>query len=89
MNDWEDRPSVEQELSTAQKRLQEIQKASPKSDRYWLIGNHDQRFNSYLANNANQFGGVVGFDLKDHFKEWTFGMSLWISWGRATYCDQA
>ena len=79
MNDWEDRPSVEQELSTAQKRLQEIQKASPKSDRYWLIGNHDQRFNSYLANNANQFGGVVGFDLKDHFKEWTFGMSLWIS----------
>ena len=31
MNDWEDRPSVEQELSTAQKRLQEIQKASPKS----------------------------------------------------------
>lgn len=77
-NGWEERPTVEQELITIQQRLSEIEKASPNAERFWTMGNHDQRFDANLAKNAPMFQGITGFSLKDHFPSWTFCVSLWV-----------
>ena len=75
---WEERPTVEQELAVISMRLAEIEKAAPNAQRFWTMGNHDQRFDMSLAQNAAMFKGVPGFSLKDHFPSWTFCMSLWV-----------
>ena len=75
---WEEKPTVEQELNTVTQRLAEIEKAAPNAERFWTMGNHDQRFDMSLAQNAAMFQGVPGFRLQDHFPSWTFCMSLWV-----------
>ena len=46
---WEERPTVQDELNAVHQRLEEIEKASPSSKRYWVMGNHDSRFDMKLA----------------------------------------
>jgi hypothetical protein len=72
---WEKRPEVIEELATAQARLREFERACPIAERFWTAGNHDLRFESYIANNAPQFAGVQGVHLHDHFPEW---MPAWM-----------
>lgn len=71
---WDSKPSVKQELDAVDERLGEIVKAA-RSLRNgcklaWPLGNHDSRFETYLAANAGNYEGVSGFHLKDHFPEW-------------------
>jgi len=68
---WEDRPALKDELKACQDRLQEIVSAAPKARRYWPAGNHDLRFESRLAMVAQEYKGIAGIHLKDHFPEWT------------------
>jgi hypothetical protein len=46
---------------------------------YWMLGNHDMRYEARLAALVPEYEGVPGFALKDHFPEWTFGMAMFVN----------
>lgn len=76
---WDNKPTVKQELDTCIARLQEITDAAPRAAYVWPLGNHDARFETFLAANASEYEGVKGFHLKDNFPEWKPCWSLFIN----------
>lgn len=76
---WDHRPTLKDELEVVQERLAEIEKAAPNAQLVWPLGNHDWRFEAYLANNAPEFEGVPGVALHDHFPRWIPCMSCWVN----------
>lgn len=77
---WDDKPSVREELGACQDRLGEIVDAGgPKTKFYWPLGNHDARYENFLAAKAPEFEGVGGFTLKSQFPDWEPCWSLWIN----------
>ena len=77
---WDSKPSVKEELEAVDYHMNEIEKASTfKSNLIWTLGNHDARFETFLAANSPQFEGVKGFCLKDHFPHWQPCWSYWIN----------
>lgn len=75
----EQRPNVKQELDACDGFLGSVERASPASRRFWLLGNHDMRHEARLAAMVPEYEGVPGFALKDHFPSWTFGMALFVN----------
>lgn len=68
---WEKRPTVAEELAVCQERLAEIVAAGPPgTELIWTMGNHDMRYETFLANNAPEYRNVTGIHLKDHFPAW-------------------
>jgi hypothetical protein len=68
---WNDAPTVVEELEAVKHYLGEIESVSKfKSNLIWTLGNHDARFETYLSNNVPQYGGITGFSLSDHFSTW-------------------
>jgi hypothetical protein len=67
---WSKVPSVVEELGEMQLRLSEIRKAAKYAELYRTIGNHDMRFDRFLATNAESFDGMHGIKLSDHLPEW-------------------
>lgn len=77
---WDQNPSVVDELETCQARMHEISKAAGKASLYWTLGNHDARFEARLVQTAPEYAGVRGTSLKDHFSgRWTPCWSVWIN----------
>jgi hypothetical protein len=78
---WEQSPSVVDELETCKARMHEILKAAGTScELYWPLGNHDARFEARLVNVAPEYAGVHGTSLKDHFSErWKPCWAVWIN----------
>ena len=76
---FEERPKVHEELEVVQLRMGEIIKASPRAIHIWNLGNHDSRFETFLAAKAPEFERVPGFTLKDHFKDWTPAWSTHVN----------
>ena len=76
---YDNKPTVMDELKAVTERLEEIKKASKTTNLIWPLGNHDSRFETYLAASAPQFQGVKGFALKDHFPEWRACWAFWIN----------
>lgn len=76
---WEQRPTVQQEIETVQERLGEIEKAAFKAEKVWTLGNHDGRFESCIALRAPEYANVHGVHLKDHFPAWRGAWSCWIN----------
>lgn len=76
---WEETPSTIEEVYACQARLAEIEAASPEARKIWTLGNHDARFESYVANNAPEMAKVHGVHLKDHFPQWETAWSVWIN----------
>jgi hypothetical protein len=76
---WEPRPSPIAELAIGQKRLREIEMASPKSRRLFTIGNHDQRMAQYLSANAPQLEGLHGSRIEDFLPSWEFAWAVWLN----------
>ena len=76
---WDSKPSVIEELKACKERLGEIEDAAEGAKLYWPLGNHDARFENRLAQNAPEFEGVKGFNLKDHFPAWAPCWSVWIN----------
>jgi hypothetical protein len=76
---WESCPSVKEELETCLERLGEIVGASGEAAKIWLLGNHDARFETRLAQVAPEFRDIHGIHLKDHFPDWECGWSLFIN----------
>jgi hypothetical protein len=80
---WTQQPSVKEELNACQSALGEIEAVS-KAARHnvqlvWPLGNHDSRFENFLAANATGYEGVAGFSLKDHFQAWHPCWSCWLT----------
>jgi hypothetical protein len=80
---WDSKPSVIEELKACEIAMGEIEEAAKKARRnvklIWPLGNHDARFENFLAANAPQYEHVKGFSLKDHFPAWTPCWSCWIN----------
>lgn len=77
---WDTKPSVIQELEAVKDHLGQIEEASTfKSNLIWTLGNHDARFETFLASQAPQYEHVQGFSLKDHFPLWKACWSYWIN----------
>ena len=77
---WEKKPSLIQELNACKTMMDGIVNSITKGTQLtWCIGNHDSRFETYLAANAPQYQEVEGFSLKDHFPEWRMCWATWIN----------
>lgn len=76
---WDSKPTVMEEIKACQDRLGEIESAAKGAKLLWPCGNHDARFESFLAANAPQMEAVPGFKLKDHFPAWVPCWSVWIN----------
>lgn len=76
---WDSRPTVKQELDVCTERLTEIEDAAKGAKRYWPLGNHDARFETFLAKNAPQYEGIEGLSLKDRFPKWKPCWSLFVN----------
>jgi hypothetical protein len=79
---WEGRPTVQQEVESAQTVLHDIERAVPRGcKRIWTLGNHDSRFETKIATVAPEFAKVSGVHLTDHFPLWEPCWSAWINDG--------
>ncbi len=76
---WEELPTVEDEIITAQERLSEIEKATFKARKIWTLGNHDGRYETRLATVAPEFAKIHGVHLRDHFPLWEPCWSVFIN----------
>jgi hypothetical protein len=77
---WEKKPSLIQELKACKAMMDGVVEAATKGTQLtWCIGNHDSRFETYLAAHAPQYQEVEGFSLKDHFPEWRMCWATWIN----------
>lgn len=79
---WDNKPTVAQELIAVEAALSEVEAVCREVGckvLVWPLGNHDARFETYLAAHAPQYEGVTGFSLKDHFPLWTPCWTAWIN----------
>lgn len=76
---WENQPTVVQEIEAAQDRLHEITEANKNAKYFWPLGNHDARYETKLATVAPEYAKVHGVHLKDHFPRWKPCWSVWIN----------
>jgi hypothetical protein len=67
---WQKLPEPAEELEACEERLDEIAKASFRAHKVWTLGNHDQRFSTYIATNTPRLARIKGVSLKDHFPLW-------------------
>lgn len=65
-----DRPLVAAEIGVTVKRLGEYEDLDFVKYLVWNLGNHDGRYETWLAEKAPQYAGVDGFTLKEHFPFW-------------------
>jgi predicted phosphodiesterase len=76
---YDQKPTVLEELKACQYHLDEIAKIRPAGCRLiWTLGNHDMRYESWLVNKVPEYSGVDGFSLKYHFPEWETCWSFWV-----------
>lgn len=76
---WTSMPTAAEEIEVAQDRLQEWAEAGGKAQRFWPVGNHDSRMETFIASNTPELKGVKGTSLLDHFLLWEPCYSLWIN----------
>lgn len=76
---WEQQPTVAEELRAVQYHLGSITEVSPDTIFIHTLGNHDDRFDTFLSKHAGQFEGVPGFSLPDHLPDWEFCRSLRVN----------
>lgn len=67
---WHHAPRLKDEIDTCKQNMNAIYLASEDAQHVWTLGNHDARFETYLANHAPEYNGVKGFSLKEHFPVW-------------------
>lgn len=78
-SDWGQTPTMLAELEEVKERCAEIRHAYRNARHVRTVGNHDQRFDKYLAQRANEFEGIEGFRLSDHLKEWEETVAVWVN----------
>ncbi len=80
---WSHGPCVAEEIAEAQARQSEIRAAAPRARRFRTIGNHDIRYDNFLAEHAPDFEGVPGTRLSHHLPDWPESWSVRINEGGA------
>ena len=82
----ENRPTVKDELQAVDDYLTALEQAAPKGAKLiWCLGNHDSRYESYLAQSAPEMEGVSGFHLKDRFPRWLPCWSVVVNEGKPSH----
>jgi hypothetical protein len=77
---WEHQPQVQEEIEAAQDQLHKIEMAAGRGvKKVWTLGNHDQRFEAYLATVAPEYAKLNGVHLKDHFPNWEPCWTFWVN----------
>lgn len=77
---WHQTPTLSQELTACIDRMGEVEDAAGVDcELIWNLGNHDQRYERYIAINAAAMEGVPGTTLPEHFPRWTFAISTMIN----------
>jgi len=76
---WDNKPTVKHELEAVSDRLTEIEEAAGTRNLFWPAGNHDSRFETFLASNVPEYQGIDGFRLKDRFPAWKPCWALFIN----------
>ena len=76
---WEQRPTVAQEIEALCLRMREIERAAGKAELIRTLGNHDSRFENYIAANAPALEGVHGTSLFDFLPRWRAGHVLHVN----------
>jgi len=75
---WDSKPTVAEELAVNCERHEELEKLAPNALRVWNLGNHDARFETFLASKVPEYQGVSGFQLRDRFPGWLPAWSTWV-----------
>ena len=78
---WEKQPHLKDELHAVQDRCAEIERASGKAQLIRTIGNHDARFENYLAANAPELEEMSGATLIDYLPRWRAGWAIHVNGG--------
>jgi len=80
---WSKSPSVIEELKACTLAMGLIEEAAKEAKHnvklMWPLGNHDARFETFLAANAPNYEHVKGFSLRDHFPDWEPCWAVWIN----------
>lgn len=76
---WTSMPTAAEEIEAAQDRLDEWVQAGGGAKRYWPIGNHDARMETFIASHAPELKGIRGMSLQEHFPLWEPCYSVWIN----------
>jgi hypothetical protein len=80
---WTKQPTVLEELRACTVAMGEIEEAAKKARHNvwltWCLGNHDARYENFLAAHASQYENVEGFQLKDHFPAWRPAWACWVN----------
>lgn len=80
---WSKSPSVMEELKACTLAMGLIEEAAKEARHnvklMWPLGNHDARFETFLAANAPQYEHVKGFSLRDHFPDWEPCWAVWLN----------
>ena len=80
---WAKSPSVMEELKACTISMGYIEEAAKEARHnvklIWPLGNHDARFETFLAANAPQYEHVKGFTLRDHFPDWEPCWAVWLN----------
>lgn len=76
---WQKLPRIIDELDATKGFLGEVVQASKKAKHYFVVGNHDSRYDRRLATETAEFQDVGGFRLSDHLKEWKFCYAVLVN----------
>ena len=76
---WEKVPEVSEEIEAAQEIMHDIAAAAGRARKIWTFGNHDQRFERYIAIRADKLKNVPHVHLRDHFPLWEPCWSFWLN----------
>ncbi len=76
---YQELPTVKEELEAVKAFTNKVEAAVPDAIKVWPIGNHDQRYEARLSQQAPEYGGIHGFSLNDFFGEWQSCMSCYIN----------
>ena len=76
--DMASKPTVAQELAINRIRLRDFEGLSFLKYLIWNLGNHDARYETFLATRVPEYAEVNGFSLKDHFPEWLPAWTTYI-----------
>lgn len=78
---WEKQPDLKDELHAVQDRCAEIERAAGRAQLVRTIGNHDARFENYLAANAPELEEMTGTTLLDYLPRWRAGWAIHLNGG--------
>lgn len=75
-NMWEEKPSLAEELEIVRYHLDTIRNHAHGATFYRCLGNHDFRFEAYMATHAPEMVGMPSTRIKDLFHGWEHSISV-------------